>query len=738
MKLKATEYLIDMNPQAAEIELILSYVQKAIVKGLKLKNVFYGYNLIPNSIIELGDNPLTDYLLIGNTNTAGFSKSDIQAMMHNYNSIFLCYFAIPVDEEDDLIENQDLDVNDVYNYLKINFIKDRLLPIGSISINNYSTCRTFKFLLGHIKNYHPTESSNNYELFMKACREGNMNGYNRYFNISYINKSNESGGTPLMQAAAFGNIEITKELVKATANLEEKSINLNTALMRAAYHGEYEVVELLLSHGANTHHINDSDFNVLDIVEERIADYSIPTKNGNAIEYEKIYSLLRKYFSPVGDIYRGTKDFQNMLNINPLIILKLEEMDSYGNLVKLPDEAKEDYIEKLKDYILISLSILSDLNEENITEEIKTHLSNLDCRLFVHGEESIYEEYIALRKKIAVSETKKISFTNFVRANHIYLTLLDDKLYRILEKYCGANDKQSMVNLLNNLCVDINNIQYLLGSSQPQLSYKTKLLFQEIIENLKSFHSNCLHKKNELKNILCLTNDLVKRTHYSDTELKRKNQKTMLIAKILDDRSINIAKLLSTILAEYMSEKDEELSVSIMKEVSQKYSLLTDDLVVRFCEIRIRHEIISNVAPLEIIVRMANFMEAFLYEYIYKPMKNELNNNFIQYFRQHNIDDSSGKTLGFYLTWLKRDRPNCSRICFSQNIHGLDIILNNLSDTIKGLNNIRKSIVHDKKENKYETTIKDTPATELASQSIVHTETIIKIFQDYAKLPPKK
>ncbi len=57
--------------------------------------------------------------------------------------------------------------------------------------------------------------------------------------------------TPLMHAAAMGNIEFVKELLEEGADVDTRGPRGSTALMFAAGSGHVEIVKLLIESGAN-------------------------------------------------------------------------------------------------------------------------------------------------------------------------------------------------------------------------------------------------------------------------------------------------------------------------------------------------------------------------------------------------------------------------------------------------------------------------------------------------------
>jgi len=75
-----------------------------------------------------------------------------------------------------------------------------------------------------------------------------------------IDAPDEYGRTPLMRAAARGDLQAVKDLLAQGANVNGSSGDGYTALLSAAFYGNSEIVEYLLDHGAD---VNARDKNGL-------------------------------------------------------------------------------------------------------------------------------------------------------------------------------------------------------------------------------------------------------------------------------------------------------------------------------------------------------------------------------------------------------------------------------------------------------------------------------------------
>ena len=103
------------------------------------------------------------------------------------------------------------------------------------------------------------------------------------------------GTTPLMIAAANGDIATAEELIADGANIHAKDKEFTTALQYAVYNNEGDIVELLLNKGANPNDFDD--YSTVLIVALSNESYDIATLLYNAgadptIEDNSGYSAL--------------------------------------------------------------------------------------------------------------------------------------------------------------------------------------------------------------------------------------------------------------------------------------------------------------------------------------------------------------------------------------------------------------------------------------------------------------
>lgn len=130
-------------------------------------------------------------------------------------------------------------------------------------------------------------------------------------------KSNETGVTPLMHAAYYGQTKIIDYLISKKASLESKDIYGQTALLHAAHRGKADTVKLLLSKGANVNARAENNFSqtalmyaayfgyedVVKILIQAQADLNLRNSNGStALSYarSKGYQNLIRILENVG------------------------------------------------------------------------------------------------------------------------------------------------------------------------------------------------------------------------------------------------------------------------------------------------------------------------------------------------------------------------------------------------------------------------------------------------------
>lgn len=86
-------------------------------------------------------------------------------------------------------------------------------------------------------------------------------------------------------AAEYGELKLAAELLELRINVDEKNDFGNTPLWTAAFNakGNYELVELLLRHGANPNSVNNTD--------------NTPLKFAETIQDEELIKKLKTHYN---------------------------------------------------------------------------------------------------------------------------------------------------------------------------------------------------------------------------------------------------------------------------------------------------------------------------------------------------------------------------------------------------------------------------------------------------------
>jgi len=138
---------IERNPPNANCDKFMNMVYSEIQKQFSIKNLYAGYNLITQQFFNDAKTSITgNATAIGETSSLGFDL-DYIINLHNDNKyLFLYYVAIPIDEDDYIIENDMEDFEFASKFEQI--VKREVSTIGAISHNNHKRCRTFKWFDG--------------------------------------------------------------------------------------------------------------------------------------------------------------------------------------------------------------------------------------------------------------------------------------------------------------------------------------------------------------------------------------------------------------------------------------------------------------------------------------------------------------------------------------------------------------------------------------------------------------
>lgn len=116
----------------------------------------------------------------------------------------------------------------------------------------FNTLLTFCLLLAGCSRQSPANNAQVAALF-RATREGNTDMVRSLLSAPGVdvNAKDETGSTPLLEAARFGHDNICRMLIAAGANLKAKDRDSKTALQLAIQGDHDEVVRVLKQAGEN-------------------------------------------------------------------------------------------------------------------------------------------------------------------------------------------------------------------------------------------------------------------------------------------------------------------------------------------------------------------------------------------------------------------------------------------------------------------------------------------------------
>jgi ankyrin repeat protein len=112
----------------------------------------------------------------------------------------------------------------------------------------FSTLLTFFLLLAGCSSRHSATNNAQVAALFRATREGNTDMVRSLTSAPGVD---ETGSTPLLEAARYGHDDICRILIAAGANLKSKDKDGKTALQLAIQGDHDEVVRVLKQAGAN-------------------------------------------------------------------------------------------------------------------------------------------------------------------------------------------------------------------------------------------------------------------------------------------------------------------------------------------------------------------------------------------------------------------------------------------------------------------------------------------------------
>lgn len=146
----------------------------------------------------------------------------------------------------------------------------------------------------------------------------------------------ELGETPIMVAAAYGQLAVMKLLVSHGADIHYQTEQQRTALLTAAYNDFKEGVKYLLEQGADINQVNDEKYNALMLATDAYLNNKI--FNSKVISFELIEFLIKKGID---------LDWVNQYQVTALEKVRLQDYVLHEHMKKII-QSKNDHVHLCK------------------------------------------------------------------------------------------------------------------------------------------------------------------------------------------------------------------------------------------------------------------------------------------------------------------------------------------------------------------------------------------------------
>lgn len=138
---------VERIPENILADKLIEYVYTEVHSRFNLTNVFPGYIVIPDDFAEEGKKSIFGNVInLGHSSTMGFDLEYIARLKNEFKNLYLYYLAIPIDDDDYIIEN-DMEVFDFTEELE-SIVKREVSTIGALSFKEFKRCKTFKWIDG--------------------------------------------------------------------------------------------------------------------------------------------------------------------------------------------------------------------------------------------------------------------------------------------------------------------------------------------------------------------------------------------------------------------------------------------------------------------------------------------------------------------------------------------------------------------------------------------------------------
>lgn len=145
-------YFIEKEPENPRLNVELSFVRTLLQQHFKINSVFVGYVKLTTELFDKAQEEISLYsfhlgdIPIGKVTLTGFDIESIRKVVQRTPNIYLCYYAIPINDANMLIENCEYDEEDVMYFIS-DIHKCQVAYEGSINFDHFEYCRTFKLTL---------------------------------------------------------------------------------------------------------------------------------------------------------------------------------------------------------------------------------------------------------------------------------------------------------------------------------------------------------------------------------------------------------------------------------------------------------------------------------------------------------------------------------------------------------------------------------------------------------------
>ena len=249
-------------------------------------------------------------------------------------------------------------------------------------------------------------------------------------NPELINKKDENGSTPLIMGTFEGSLELVKFFIEKKANIEDRDINGNTALIYAAKKGYTKIAEVLL-YGLQEQKSKKVESYIMSRNEKTETALSLAMVNGK----QDIIDLFLPYLSTKTKekvILLATENdswdiVENILNNESDIDIR-DIRDDYGNnlLILVAGEGNYELVKKLLDSSKININAR---NTEGYTALMRA----------VFGEYKNIVELLLKQQGIKLSAKNNYDRTVFDLAKSIG----NEEILALLEPYQKKDTEQS-------------------------------------------------------------------------------------------------------------------------------------------------------------------------------------------------------------------------------------------------------------------------------------------------------